>query len=931
MRSLLQAHWQGAAFDDVVDEVLSAFPTLLGEDIDRICVSARRGTPFRSLHRIVERAGPIGAARVLRASLDRRLAEVEQAEADERAAAPGPLRTRWDDLRGQFSVRWEQVTTLLKERRWPSAESVRVGRIDWSGFYTGGSRPTYEGLFGRLTDEWRFQEGHALATGTPQVFLDAVWPWMRIVLDRMSVREGVPRIEYEDRYTLRENDRLEPDSLIHLAMAATAELAETDLESWVAFVRENEGSQTHTVHAVLAHGFGRVGQDGAAAAADYLLGDPRRLVLGDIENHHRHSQAAMQTVFEHGDAGDRLRLEEAIVGFKMYPREVLDAYPDAREDRLRYQSQHRLRLLRSIPPTRRSAQVRRLIQEGEERYPYTTDWDSRFTIATAVGPPVEANGMAEMSDEELLALFDAFDDTTGWDHPRARERDIGAGGVDEQSRAFRLLAAEAPGRVEALLPELDATRHQTYAAQALDGLVEAGIGAEALTPLVVALDARGFTGEAFRDRVASTFGTAAETGGLPDAALGLLKRWVAVHPAPATGESPGGDAPSHDAPSNPVSFGMGGFLGVVPHGRGYMTEAILKGHLHRVPRETDAALDWLESRLPPPFTPPAPPADIERYEVNAAVWAHAMMHTITTLNDDAERATALFDRVFATFPAVWRFPFPPRMVAIGMRAFAPDETVERWLDGLAGSPYPFDRHVYGELAMIAHTVRQGARFESRVHTVMGGADLVALRGLGLAAAVVWGAAHVRDVAAAVLEATVRRAPPPPERAAGSTHKEQHLWDGAERVVWQESTFDALTAAGRRVLAALGDRPEIAVRMAEHVVPHIDRLVGPDGTAETRRAAIGIAMGISEAVGAMGPRDPDRWGARRSLGDLTSVALTLHRSADPEVSAAGLDLFESLLRVDLFAAVSAQRAIDHGLGAGDLSGSRRRGSRPLREV
>lgn len=149
-------------------------------------------------------------------------------------------------------------------------------------------------------------------------------------------------------------------------------------------------------------------------------------------------------------------------------------------------------------------------------------------------------------------------------------------------------------------------------------------------------------------------------------------------------------------------------------------------------------------------------------------------------------------------------------------------------------------------------------------------------------------------------------------------------------MWREKEFDGLSPDGLRVLAALAERPDVTVRIAEHVVPHVERLVGPDSTLQTQRVAVRLATGISDEAGRLGSSDRDRWAARRALGDLTSVALTIHRSPEADLREAGLTLFESLLDVDPYTAQSAQRAVDGGLVAGDHS-YRDRDVRRIREV
>ena len=928
VRRLVGAWWAAPQYDRLADEVLSAYPKYDGADVAEVVRLLERNESLHALYRLYQKAPAPDVFKILGVVLDKKLAAAEEAARTAKAAEPGPVVAHWYRMKEVASVRWEQVCRRVMEGAWPSVEDVRLGRIRFDFLGAGSDTPSYDDVLGLLGNDWHPEEMGVLIQQDPGVFLDEVWPRVLQALAMLPDRGGVERIEYEPRYTITRPYYEDARRIVDLLLVATGAMAESHPARFEQFVHDNAEHAAHLPHALIAKGYSEGGAALASAAAAYLTGDPRRLTLGDMDDGHRFTKEAMQTVFEHGDPGERHDLERALVGFRMYPRPVPGQDPAERQKRLQYELEHRLRLLRAVPPDTRSEEVRRLVLEGERRFPGATDWDFNMSGAYAVEARVGADRLAQMPDDEIIDLFDEYDDSTEWDSPKMRRR-IGpdSGGVVEQSRVFRAMLAKNLGRAGTLLPRLTSGRHDAYASAAIGALVEGKALAGEVVRWVLDFESRGFMSPGFRDRVASELGTLAGRGGLPDDGVDLLVRWLDEHEEPRPGVQTSGDERSTDIPDHSISFGVGGFGGIVPYGRGYMIGAVLDGLLNRTHPAHDRALDILESRLEPEH-----PGDAPR-EANVAVWGHALMHGLQTLNGDRVRATELFDRVFRAFPDVWHAPQIPRIVARGLGAFTPDTFVLRWTAALAASPHPYLRQVSGELLMLSRIRYNSASWSAAVRETLTAQEPAVLRGLAMAAAEGWAAEYAREDSAQVLAAAIRASPPPLPRPAGSTSRQPTVWDGVDRVLWRADSFDPLTPAAQVVLSALADRPDIAVRVVEHLVPHLDRLAGPESDRDAQRLVGQLATGLTAAAMGVGATDAGIWTIRRSVGELTSLALTLHRLGDDgldDLREVGLTLFEHVLAIDPAATADAQRFLDEGSSSGGFAESSRRREQDARE-
>ena len=925
-RAVLETHWASAeGYERLVEGVLSALPMWTPRDVDTLEALVRAGTEGSVLYRMRDKASQADALRVFRASLDRRFSETlieqEAQEEAERLAAPGPVRVAWVKAVEAGRIWSVQLQARVRGETVPTAQDVRWRQYSFDVTAYSSSR-SLSSLFGQPEDAWRDGDLSAWAKESPEAFLNVVWPWAARVLDRMPAHSGGVRSEYDERYALDRRDDLEPTRVIDALFEAAGVLAKTDPDAWDRFRAQLEPIEARVPQAMLATGWARSGRGSDGLA--FLLGDARRLLLGDDMDEHSYTKELLSSLYETLDAGDRHRLDLALDSFQQYLR-PLPGNVELRRDRLLWERQTRLRLLQAIPPQKRSPLVRRRIGEEERVFPEQTDWGVRVTGFREVGWERSPEALRHMPDDAVLALFDRLDDSTGWDAP---QRHVQRGGAVEQSRAFGTMTETDPERALGLFPLLDPARHKTYAAEAVAGLSEAGLGANRLTEVVIDLDRRGFVTAPFQGRVASAMGKAAKREGLSDAATDLLLNWLVTNPEPTPlqAEKP---RQTDRVPSASIVFGHGG-TSTVPHGRGMIVGALLDGLLNRAVPDDAQALRILEERLPP--LPRALPwrrarSEAPATETDVSVWAFILLHALPIVNREPARLAAIFDRVASVYPSVWEHGFVAHLVARAMPAWKPQATVRKWLTALSTSASAYRRQLGGELWTCAYAAR---RDESFPLDALLGSDLEARRGLCFGAVDLWVYPEFREDAARVLAQITGGARAPAPRPSGSSEKTPEVWDGLERLIRRNGSFEPLGAPARVVLTALADRPDISIQMARAVVSAVSRLVGPDGNLATQRLAVKLATGLIEQVRGLSDDTQERWQALSALGPLLPVALTLHRSSDNDLRDAGLELFEDAVSLQPEAAVAIQRAIDEGLGAGDSFGDRGRTGRVVRE-
>lgn len=826
---LLKKYWfSDPAYDPLTLSVLLEF-----KDWDSNTVLMAEKLANRSelwtVRMLVEKIAEINpefAPRVLRASLDGKLAkaiqEIESKEEIETEAQEDE----------QYSMSFHRKNDPL--------EKLLENRMDFIGFE-------------RMAEE------------APESFLQWIWPWFLDVIGRVSLTEHDFVLEYRsDTATFRGGlEREHEENVATGLLAAIKKLAESDVQAFLHFVHDNADSDLLSVHCLLAQGLAEITATKPQKVLQYLLGDPRRLYLGDFNDSHKYTNQLTASVFPCLGQDDRLRLEEAVLSFNRYKKVVPEWDAKDRRHRLIWSRQHRLRLLRAFPEEYLSMKTRQIKAEEERAFPKLTDYDSRI-ITGCIGPRINADEMAKASDDELINLFNQLPDGTKWDSPKRRWEDSSrGGGAVQQSREFKELAKSAPQRAARIIPSLEPGQHESYVGAGLEGLAESDFSLAEVIRLVEDLDRKGFTSEEFRAGAASALEKlAGREKGLPDGILSLLEEWLEEHPEPHWIDRNEDKEDKEKEIKESILFGMRGLF-ALPNGRGAILRAILAGYLERRPSDFNNWARVIRSRL--------------NNEQHPDIWVLTMMHMPVLFNGDSEDATQMYDAVIRICPQVLEKQFAIYSVARVMRRCQPVEVVREWLEKIKASPSEFNHQAYGEMLFLYHWYYQDSwSWDCIMKFLSEGDDENALLGLAYGASHLWYELKERTMAREIL-------------CRLASHNDKSIQHAVADVFRCNRDHFQLNTDIRKVIQAVCGNRSVLLKAATDLVELLIDYTGiePELVSEMCQELI--------RVGGL-----DIGNIRTSLAllaePLTNIALTLHRH--PEYREIGLQMFEELISLNI---------------------------------
>ncbi|APC72384.1 alpha/beta fold hydrolase [Pseudomonas aeruginosa] len=532
-----------------------------------------------------------------------------------------------------------------------------------------------------------FHDMEAIAEAAPKAFAGAMWPLFLDAMEFCGSESSSVVIGYRQSsgvllHDLDDEDGRYERPLLQSIQQSIQGWATSDPAGFLAFVFLNEHSDLLLVHRLLAKGLERAAAHSPQRVFEYLLGDPRRLVLGPYSDVHKESVALIGGVSPLLDNSAYARLETLLLDWRYYSDAALhDDDAGIRQRRLQTTRQHRLRLLRSLPFSRRSPALKKLVEEEERAFPGLPDGDMHFSGVQCIGSPVSAAQMNRATDDDVLNLFKELTDDSGWDHPRQRMK----GGAIQAGRELAELAKSNLTKVLRIIRALDPTCNEIPVSCALRELVPAGLTAAELYSLVAELEDKGFVGIGFRcDAAYSIANACSKEAPVP---LGLVDRmecWLIPDMSGGANELGAGV----EGDSTSVLWGHGS-LSVLPNGNYPTLSALTSACLIADPPRLDRWLAILESHA-------------ERIE-SPQVWNAMIQRELKYLdNVDQSRAEALVDLLIANAPTVIKTRGWVHFVAHAFR-WASGPAARRWLmriverggDGLKSA---------GELACLRHAL-----------------------------------------------------------------------------------------------------------------------------------------------------------------------------------------------------------------------------------
>ena len=552
----------------------------------------------------------------------------------------------------------------------PPPEASVAEQID-SNFKYSDALSAYERLIENDSDWYNIDR---LAMNAPAAFVREIWPWLVDLFERISQKTQPFLNKYRDHHGLafeQENDDRHPlQKGIELAVRG---YAESEAEDFLEFVETNKNTDLNVLHRLLAFGLERIAQQHPTAVLEYLLEDPRRFAIGDMNNIHRESQALISAVVPELKNNEALRLERAIKRWPYY--RIVPKREDAssRLERRKWTREQRLRLLHVFPVDQLSSSGQRHLREEERAFPSALTQETRVIEAQRIGSPMSTEEMVKATDDQIFALFEELTDDTEWDHPTRRWTDA-VGGSIQASREFANFAKNAPDRALNLIQRFRVGTMENPAGAALAELGKGTTPPETLIKFIRELDERGFSSQFFRVDVARCLEQLApRANGLEDGMCELLEKWITDWHPEDEGDPPGdrfdhfsinGDNDEHEQGNKSLLWGHRGARSV-PQGNYHFLNTLMCGYLCRKPPGYDDWLVVLERHL-------------KRHE-NPSVWHEVAENLWRLVGADRQRAPTFLELFLCSQPDVLSSVTGVGLIA-HVHSWLSEELLERFIN-----------------------------------------------------------------------------------------------------------------------------------------------------------------------------------------------------------------------------------------------------------
>lgn len=577
-----------------------------------------------------------------------------------------------------------------------------------------GSEDDYQSTLRKLLDDRTSWYGLTdVARRAPAQFISSIWPWFLQIIADLAWPERTDIEHYRRTEDLDLDDIHRGDEGTRSIPGAIAVAVETWVEQapgeFLKFAAHAQKCELLIVHCLLARGYARVATVRPICVLDYLLGDARRLSLGNMWNSLGETCRLITALSPHLNYFQLERLVGAISEWQYHKAQPSDD-ASLRREKLKWNRECRLRLLSAIPSAIRPPHVARLIEQEECELGVVRDLEEPLRLLPTIGSPMTAEDMARASDQDILALFDELVDQTGHSHPR----DPMQGGSVQLSHAFAEFAKANPERVRSLIDRLSPGKHERPVGYALPALVKAGSSDPArLVALVHDLHKRSFSSKDFRSGAAQALQKAsAPLGGLDDETCALLESWLTDAHGPTI-------ISRHEPKREEVTIlWQDRHLRVLPGGNYPILSAIRDGYLYRMPMAADNWLAVLDRHL-------------SRRE-EPEVWRALARDLRFLANADRQAATRFVRRLLATVEGLVNSEEGVELLA-WTHQWLPADISHACLDEWRGGSWSRGPQAAGEFALLRHLVEPNDDVVARLcrDVLTGSLDRATIPGLRL--------------------------------------------------------------------------------------------------------------------------------------------------------------------------------------------------------
>jgi hypothetical protein len=420
-----------------------------------------------------------------------------------------------------------------------------------------------------------------LAETSPEAFLSALFPWIVGILDATAY-EDEPRFQHyrHGRISLTSFGSMPVAAMIDVTIGALEQLAKSDGNAVLALLQPFLARNTMGIHALAVYALRVIAPAQPAVVSEYLLADPRRLAIGSWARAHQLSKLLIETVVPYLMQTELRKLESVVLAYDYLIAPDEELTEEQRTRKAPWNREHRLFLLQSFPGDLLSEEALNAKQELEAEFPGLDEsifGEIKGGVVEAPYPRAELEGL---NDDEILARLEEVPDQTGWNHPRrwSQDRERLIGGAIQQARVIGELAESDPERVIRLARRFHPHDQEIPTSEALGGLVKTDLDPQRLLSLILELAAKGFESDDFKTSAARALTKLSEKlGGLSDEVLSLLRQWLDHLDSPSAEED---REEQKTPPEHALVFAPGGLF-LEPQGRGPVIEAIAAGYLDR--------------------------------------------------------------------------------------------------------------------------------------------------------------------------------------------------------------------------------------------------------------------------------------------------------------------------------------------------------------
>ena len=749
--------------------------------------------------------------------------------------------------------------------------------------------PHPERVFEHMLKDNSWYELPKLAEADPEAFLKSLWPWFLKVLKHISWKSHPFLTEYRIQSSLAKiyDDERRESPLIMSFVRAITKLAEECPAAFLAFMKQWESQDYLIVQRFLALGLITIAATHAVEGLQFLLADPRRLIIGHLYDSHKETKALIAAIAYYLTDNQIHQLEKAVMRWSHY--RTIPANWDAKTKQysLRWDRAHRLSILKVFPKERFSPNIQQLIHQEETALQDCRDIDKKPVEFQQVVSPMSSDQMTKARDEHILKLFAELVDNTDRSHPR----DFMRGGSIEASQAFGEFAKKNPDRAVFIINNMLPGIQERPVSYAIEALAETNYPSNMLFSLIKDLNQKGFTSKEFRTCAAFALGKRVENGrGLPDEMCSLLESWLS-EPWTLQDFNADDDRGTHheketatnnkDTPES-ILWGYGNYV-AIPQGTYTVLETLTRAYLSQKPMKTSRWLALLKKHLNQPKSP--------------YVWKMLSLYYLKFLfHCEHKEATEFLKSLFAMYPEVLESEYGAVLIA----------HVHSWIDGkelkgfihkIRKSHWKDGSQAYGELLFLRCVWLPNETWSQRelqellnVHSIHLH-DINIYVGIAYAASNFWGQLEVRSFANEVFIKLIPLANDAISKAINDVFR---LTDNLS----DDEQTD-------RLLETLIDYPDVLKHGVERfLIEKLSNLlyVKPD-----------LVYRVSKSIINLCGQEMDRLSmvSTHFAPDLINITLTLQRLEGIRRKQ-GLELFEKLLELNVYGIKNTLSEIDNRL-------------------